>query len=48
MKGLDGHAKGFILRTMEAVDEKRNDHFTSKRLLWFPPGWHSDPGLRLQ
>lgn len=48
MKGLNGRAKGFILRTTEAVDEKGNYHFTLKRSLWFPPGWHSGPGLRLQ
>lgn len=47
-KGLKGHAKGFILRTMGAVDEKRKDHVILERLLWFPPGWHNDPGLRWQ
>lgn len=27
MTGLTGHVRGVILRTMGAMEEKRNDHF---------------------
>lgn len=31
MKGLKGHVKGFILRTMGPVGKKRNDRFILER-----------------
>lgn len=36
MKGLQGHVTGFILRTMGAMKEKRNDQIYSRKIILVP------------